>query len=661
MASGLLFGLALLAMVYLLGVYQTLAERAGRENRQANQAQAELAGRFIADHQQRLLGLVTIIASRQSLKTALDAGDASTVASFLRPLMELGGEVAAAFVADRSGRLLAALSPNGMAQPGQVMPWPPQAGPWISGVIKHTGWDAGPLVLAAAPVEGPDGKAAAYLGSAQRVSYWRDFFNQLAARPGRVYYLFDAAGDLVAEGLERANLPAPDLLALARRVCRQAHVQKPPHPSLQPLPSGEAEAFTAAVVVAPAGWTVVVLQEYDAAMASTRALFQTLLVFSSLLFLCLFFLVFLLLTRQLRQERKLFDLDDEARHLESLVAERTADLAASTARYRGLVEDLPDIVYELDGRGCFSFVSRAVTSVLGYQPGELIGRTHRELILPEDQVKYDGQRAAAVGDQLMSITALRHRAADGRARWLSIHSRGGLSGGRRGVARDVTDQVLAEQRVHELSRQLIYAQEEERKRLALDLHDEMGQLLSALKIGLQTQAKKSDNRDEMDRLIRLTQKVMDRSRALAYNLRPAILDSFGLAAAITDMCESLAESDIFQVDCRLEQLDETRLGPQVKTTLFRFVQEALTNAVKHSGSTRGTVELAVRGDFLHLCVRDQGGGFDVDDALTPAPGRRRLGLLGMRERLGLIGGRLTIQSTPEGSALTAEVPMGGLT
>jgi signal transduction histidine kinase len=225
----------------------------------------------------------------------------------------------------------------------------------------------------------------------------------------------------------------------------------------------------------------------------------------------------------------------------------------------------------------------------------------------------------------------------------------------------MSQQVLAERRVRELSHKLINAQEEERKRVALDLHDELGQLLSALKIGLQSlaQQRSGEEAGELQRLIRLSQKIMDRIRAMAYHLRPAILDNFGLVAALEDLCESLGESGLIRVETRLQEVDEKALSPEAKTALFRFVQESLTNAVKHSGSERALVVLEQTGDDLRLTVTDQGGGFDVAAALGAGPENKHMGLLGMDERIRLIGGDLSIQSSSQGTTLTARLPLGG--
>jgi signal transduction histidine kinase len=229
--------------------------------------------------------------------------------------------------------------------------------------------------------------------------------------------------------------------------------------------------------------------------------------------------------------------------------------------------------------------------------------------------------------------------------------------GRRGVARDVTKQVLAEKRVRELSRKLISTQEEERKRIALDLHDEMGQMLSALKIGLQALAKREESRDseELARLIRLTQVVMDQIRALAHRLRPSILDNFGLKAALEDLCETLAESELLEVVYNLEDLPKERISPEMEISLFRVAQEALTNVLKHSQSERVEVRLEKDTDRVRLIVEDQGVGFDLDQALEDG---KRLGLLGMEERIGLLGGHLSINTGEKGTTILAEVSVG---
>jgi PAS domain S-box-containing protein len=660
MAFGAFWLLILLGFAYSLGVFYALRRTANRENLAANLAQAESAGNFIADHQNGLVNLLTLIASRPSLQHALLTGDRQALLGFLQPLTDMGRQVAAAWLADPAGKLLVCLPVGWAPAGGEMKDLTEQTDSHISGVQLSQKGE--PLITIRAMVKGQGGGPLAVLGIMQPAAYWEEFFRRLAARPGRSFFLFDQHGQVVAAGAEKATEPVQALQALAEGLLRSAG-QAP----RALITSGEAQgprAFAAIAPVSGTGWTVVVVHEYDAAAASTRALFGNLLLFLALLLLSVFFVGVLLYQRYRTQQRLLWNLDEQAHHLETQVRARTADLEATTGRYRDLVEDLPAVVYELDRDDRFTFVSRAVEQVLGYRPDQVLGKPHRDFVLDLDQAKYDESRAGLVPGQSMSILALRHRAAGGGHRWLSVHSRGVFDGqgrfsGRRGVAYDVTSLILAERRIHELSGQLINAQEEERRRFALDLHDETGQVLSALKIGLQAfQRAHLGDSDELNRLIQLTQKAMDRTRALAYNLRPAILDSFGLVAALEDLCDSMTDSGMLKVDYSLDEVDESRFFPHVKTTLFRFVQEALTNVAKHSGSERAEVRLTGSGRRVVAEVRDFGRGFDAGAALDPAGAGKRLGLLGMRERLDLIGGRLGIESAPGETVLRAEVDLG---
>ena len=212
--------------------------------------------------------------------------------------------------------------------------------------------------------------------------------------------------------------------------------------------------------------------------------------------------------------------------------------------------------------------------------------------------------------------------------------------------------------------ELIHAQEEERKQLALDLHDETGQLLSALQIGLDAIAQDApesmpDKKGDMKRLVALSEQIFDRIRSLAYTLRPSILDRFGLLPAIQDLCEWVEDSSRIEVRVKAPEFDESRLPQDTKITLFRFIQEGLTNAVRHSRSQRVEVTLHPEDDCLRAIVLDFGGGFDVERILSGALGEKRLGLVGMTDRLKLSGGRLVINSGDQGTVLSAEVPLEG--
>ncbi len=660
-AVGALAVLIVLGVAYSFVVFRALRAQATSETLAADRVQAESASRFIADHQEGLLSLLEVIASRPSLRAALALGDEAALRPFLQPLSDLGRQVAAAWLANPDGSLLAVLPPGATLAGATAAP--PPAERRVSGLL---GSGVEGNIRISVPVLMDGGSPQAALGIDQPSVFWEEFLLRLISRPGRSYFLFDRQGSLLAAGLAGASLPQETLESLARGLLSNeaGSETEDARALITATADGGVRAFGAAAPVPGIGWTMVVLHEYEAAMAPARALFRSLLLFLSLLLLSVFLLSLLLYQRYRAQQRLLWQLDQQARSLETEVRARTADLAATSARYRDLVEDLPDIVYEVDEAGRFTFVSKAVEAVLGFRPADMLGKTHREFVGPEDRERFESFRTGLTAGQPMSILALRYATKSGGRCWLSLHSRGlfdaqGRLRGRRGVARDVTQQVLADTRIHELSGKLINAQEEERKRLALDLHDETGQILSALKLGLQALARsRPEAAAELERQIQLTQQAMDRTRSLAYNLRPAILDNFGLVPALEDLCDTLADSGRLKVDYSLQEVDESSLPPNVRTTLFRFVQEALTNVVRHSGSGRAEVRLVSGEAQVLVEVRDFGGGFDVAEALDPASDPRRLGLLGMRERLNLVGGRLSIESAPGLTVLKAEVDLG---
>ncbi len=657
--------LYLLVSGYSLMMLDSVREQAEQESLAATGAHARLGVLFVEDHQWGLLERLTAIVSRNSVKQAFEKRDMDTLQAYLAPLVEHSRENVTALLADPQARIILQVPPKssqdgpGLKLSAQTPPSKPS--PQVSPVQDTP---EGRIVTLSTPAWSQSGKLLGYLAINQSPTLWQRYFSNLSARPGRYFYLFDQEGNLVAAGPQADNPQGRRLNILAANICREVCRKRMPITRLEDLAGDGRQAFVSAASIGQLDWVLVVAQDYRSAMASTRALSQNIWLFLLVLLVCIVLVGVLLASRYRMQQRHLIRIDDQARRLETEVQERTADLKASNDRYRSLLEDLPDIVYEIDSEDRIKLVSGAASNVLGYEPQEMAGRTMRSFVSPADRHKFDEERARTEHGQAMSILALRYQPKQGDLRWLSIHSRGvkdsqGRLVGRRGVARDITQQVLAEKQVHELSGKLINAQEEERKRLALDLHDELGQLLSALKIGLQSLAREtsSEQTHELDRLIQLSQTVMDRVRALAYNLRPAILDNFGLVAAVQDLCESLSESGLLQVKSRLD-LVESILPEAVKLPLYRCAQEALHNVIKHSGAAWAEVALYCQGRIIHLTIRDYGCGFDPQKTRAASHSGRHLGLLGMMERLRLVGGHLSIQSSEQGTIVEAMAPLG---
>lgn len=206
-----------------------------------------------------------------------------------------------------------------------------------------------------------------------------------------------------------------------------------------------------------------------------------------------------------------------------------------------------------------------------------------------------------------------------------------------------------------LANELATAQDDERRRLARDLHDSIGQTLPALKLAIENGAAACEpGRSE---IVGRLSEVIRQVRSLVFELYPTILDDLGLAAALEHHARELAlEGLAVAID---ERGERRSMSSARQVVVFRAVKELLRNVVKHARATRARVTIVWRGDDLRVTVRDNGSGFDPARALAPGhcPG---LGLLDIRERVRHLGGDLVIASRPQGStAVTLVVPVGG--
>jgi signal transduction histidine kinase len=210
-----------------------------------------------------------------------------------------------------------------------------------------------------------------------------------------------------------------------------------------------------------------------------------------------------------------------------------------------------------------------------------------------------------------------------------------------------------EERTMQLQRLLgkvISAQEDERRRVARELHDETSQLLAALGMALHAgPLATADPRELLDRL-------QDGVHRLIVNLRPAVLDDLGLAAAINMLADTQLRRGGIAVRCELLDLEHHRLAPATETAVFRIVQEAILNIVRHSGATTVLIQAGMENGHVWVEIEDDGEGFDLAGVHPDAESLRGVGLLGMRERAELLGGKLTIESAPgDGTRVKVEI------
>jgi PAS domain S-box-containing protein len=382
-------------------------------------------------------------------------------------------------------------------------------------------------------------------------------------------------------------------------------------------------------------------------------------------------------------------------------------LSLSETRYRRLFETAQDGILIVDaGTGRVFDANPFLTDLLGYSHDELVGKELWEIGLFRDiesnkaafrtlqekgYIRYDDlplqthdgrhievefvSNVYDVGDarviqcNIRDITdrkradeALRaaHDQLEVRVRKRTAelaHTNGALTD-------EITRRERAEADRRELQQQLTTAQEDERRRIARELHDQMGQHLTALGLGLKVvkdaTPDPSPMRDRLQGLQALTDLIGREVHQLALQLRPTALDDLGLQAALANYVEGWSERSGIEVDFHGTGLDGVRLPVLIETALYRVVQEALTNVLKHSAAQRVSVVLQRSPGQVSAVVEDDGRGFDVESAPATGNAERRLGLLGMRERVELVGGTLTVESdVGRGTTVIARVPISG--
>ncbi len=232
---------------------------------------------------------------------------------------------------------------------------------------------------------------------------------------------------------------------------------------------------------------------------------------------------------------------------------------------------------------------------------------------------------------------------------------------------DITPRMLAHLALHDanerlqlLSRRVLSVQEEERRAVALELHDDIGQSLAALKIALHNAASAREA-PGLAQCLAITDATLEKLRCLSYSLRPPQLDHFGLEGALRGLAEQQAQATGVAIECRFTGTDR-RPDVAVEWACYRIAQEALNNATRHAQATQVVIDVKMQERVLRLAIRDDGSGFDTEEARVRALRSGSLGLIGMAERAELAGGRFKISSVKgSGTTLTATFPVDGAT
>jgi PAS domain S-box-containing protein len=338
---------------------------------------------------------------------------------------------------------------------------------------------------------------------------------------------------------------------------------------------------------------------------------------------------------------------------------------------RGLFEFAPDTVVVVDDAGKIIRVNAQIEKMFGYTGNELMGESIEALLPERFRGRHAEHRAHYISEPhtrpMGAGLKLYGKRRDGSEFPVDIMlspMQGQSSGMVIAVVRDITRRSQAEESLQHyaehlksLSRRLMEVQEAERRNIARELHDEIGQALTGLKLTLEMGAKQPADsaRASLEQALTLVNELMARARRLSLDLRPAMLDDLGLAPAVLWHIEHYTAQTRINVDFRHGGLDR-RFSAEVETAAYRIVQEALTNVARHAHVPEVTVRVWTHESTLSILVEDQGAGFDSQTIHSPS---ETSGLAGMRERAILLGGQLIIEShVGAGTRLTAELGIG---
>jgi len=363
-------------------------------------------------------------------------------------------------------------------------------------------------------------------------------------------------------------------------------------------------------------------------------------------------------TAQLMEANSKLYQEVEVRH------QAEAALRISRDNYQRLVDTMSEGLAIRDKNDRITYVNDCMARMLGYEPEELVGRQVLELLAdtsPESWASRTAQRRS--GDVTPYVLAFKGRS--GRLLWAKVSPRpvfdaNGEYSGSFAVVTDMTERVQiemtlrkSEEELRQLSAQVLSAQEKERKRIAAELHDGIGQTLSAIKFSVESTVRQlQDHIPEQDltllqNIIPKMQGAIEEVRQISMDLRPSILDDLGIVATLSWFCREY-RSDFQDLELMLETATyEEDVPAELKVVIFRIVQEALNNIAKHASAQRVGLKLRNNGLALELEIVDDGVGFEVTDVSEK---RSRveggMGLVSMRERAEYSGGQFQLRSVP---------------
>lgn len=332
-------------------------------------------------------------------------------------------------------------------------------------------------------------------------------------------------------------------------------------------------------------------------------------------------------------------------------------LRKSEQQYRDVVDNTREIIFQTDAQGRWTFLNPAWSEILGYTVKESMGRHYLDFVMPADKAESGEKFRALLSREVAYVRhELRFTSKEKNTCWFEVNARllSGPGEGAIGILTDITERKTNEQAIGETARQLRELsahlqdiREEERTAIAREIHDELGQQLTVLKIDfswLESRLDLGDNKllaDKFSDISNLLDRAVNTVRRMSTSLRPSMLDDLGLVATIDWYLADFGRRANLKTEF-IHSPEDFEMPDKMRTALFRIFQESVTNVIRHSEATAVVVELKREGEKIRLNIRDNGKGFDTGSV----SGKRTLGLLGMKERSLLLGGECHIESVP---------------
>ncbi|MCX6557584.1 MAG: PAS domain S-box protein [Candidatus Aminicenantes bacterium] len=345
-------------------------------------------------------------------------------------------------------------------------------------------------------------------------------------------------------------------------------------------------------------------------------------------------------------------------------------LRQSENKYRELVENHNDVIFSVDISGKIEYLSPAIRRVTGYTPEEVTGRNLFDFFNPEDRKRY-GEQMQQTADSGSSVGEFQITVKDKSSKWVMASSRSVVENGRivgiRGIMSDISERKEAESKLlayqkqlQALTSEIMLVEERERRRIASELHDHIGQNLALCKLKVTALEQNLDDetlKGELTEVHRLLEGSIQDARSLIFDLSPPVLYELGFSAALEWLAERMQEQ--FRIPVEFEsRLKDPELKSDQQVILFQVARELLMNVGKHSQASQAKIILAQEGPFLKLQVNDDGVGFDASQVFAPREPDGGFGLFSMRERLNYLGGRLDVKSKRgQGSQITVRVSL----